>query len=39
MIEVAMGYFHRKATEEIKHFVDKSMYATPSVEINGILHY
>ena len=37
MIEAAMGYFYQKATEEMKHFVDKSMYAT-CVERHFALH-
>ena len=39
LLEAAVGYFYGKATEETKHFVDKIMYVTQSVEINGILHY
>ena len=39
MIEAAMGYFYRKATKEIKHFVNKSAYAAQSAEVNGILYY
>ena len=36
---LALNYFYRKCTLEVKHFADKKSYEDISVEKNGILYY
>ena len=38
-IRYALEYFYRKATEEVKMFVNKKVYQKISTEIDGILYY
>ena len=38
-IQVALDYFYRKSTLEIKHFSDKKVYEKISEEKDGILYY
>ena len=38
-IKLALDYFYRKSTLEIKHFADKKVYEKISVEKDGILYY
>ena len=38
-IQYAMDYFFKKATQEVKHFVNRKVYENISVERNGILFY
>ena len=38
-IRYSLDYFYRKATEEVKQFVDKKRYEKISKEIDGILYY
>ena len=38
-LKTALDYFFRKATQEIKHFLDKRSYQKISKEIDGVLYY
>jgi hypothetical protein len=38
-IQNALKYFYRKATEEVKNYVEKRVYQKISKEIDGILYY
>ena len=38
-LTLALNYFYRKCTLEVKHFVDKKSYEKISIEKNGILYY
>ena len=38
-LNLALNYFYRKCTLEVKHFVDKKSYEKISVEKEGILYY
>ena len=38
-LKTALHYFFRKATQEIKHFLDKRSYQKISKEIDGVLYY
>ena len=39
MVKAAMGYFYKKASDEIRKFLNKSKYKNITSEVNGILYY
>ena len=39
MLNAALQYYFRKATDEVKHFLPESSYKNMSEERNGVLHY
>ena len=39
MLKAAMRYFYKKASDEVRKFLNKSKYKNITSEVNGVLYY